>query len=745
MSGRTSLTHRAQVKGTPRQSRQKRSGILHPPTNPTRRKTPIKHQRTPQQPRTRQDRVQRLLRQALDNPNAQLRHGQWEAIRALVNRRARLLVVQPTGWGKSAVYFIATRILRDWGHGPTVIVSPLLALMRNQVEAARRLGLRAIRIDSTNKQDWHDLYQALHDDDVDALLVSPERLASDDFTPEALPPIGLLVVDEAHCISDWGHDFRPDYRRLTGVLQAMPDNVPLLATTATANPRVVEDLRAQLGTLDVQRGDLRRDSLALQTLRLPSQAHRLAWLAQHLPELPGTGIVYTLTKRDARLVADWLSAQGIAARAYFSNVEHDDFEHSDAYRQHLEDQLLHNQIKVLVATNALGMGYDKPDLGFVVHYQAPDSIVTYYQQVGRAGRDIPHAVGVLMCGGEDAAVHEYFRRCAFPDAASVQAVLKALEAHDGLTARDLEAVVNLRAGQIRQTLKFLAVETPAPVFRENGRWRRSPAPYRMDRARIERLMRQRCSEWQEMQRYVDTDGCRMAYLTAALGDVSPRACGKCDACLGRPVVASSLEDSQTLAAGRFLSQSAIPLCCPVQVPGDAFRVYGFTGRLPRELQAEKGRALCWRHDEEWGRAVTADMRRGRFRPELVSALVELVGERWQPEPRPEWITCVPSHDHPDLVPDLGRRLAAALQVPFCPVVRKVAGRQPQKAQYNSFHRCRNLDGAFRVEGEVPGGPVLLLDDVVGSGWTLAVVSALLRQAGSGVVWPLALASARSGD
>ena len=376
--------------------------------------------------------------------------------------------MQPTGWGKSAVYFIATRILRDWGHGPTVIVSPLLALMRNQVEAARRLGLRAIRIDSTNKQDWQDLYQALHDDTVDALLVSPERLASDDFVPEALPPIGLLVIDEAHCISDWGHDFRPDYRRLTGVLQAMPDNVPLLATTATANPRVVQDLRAQLGTLDVQRGDLRRDSLALQTLRLPSQAHRLAWLAQHLPELPGTGIVYTLTKRDARLVADWLSAQGIAAKAYFSNVEHDDFEHSDAYRQHLEDQLLHNQIKVLVATNALGMGYDKPDLGFVVHYQAPDSIVTYYQQVGRAGRDIPHAVGVLMCGGEDAAVHEYFRRCAFPDADSVQAVLKALEAHDGLTARDLEAVVNLRARPDQADAQVPGGGDPGPGVQ--GRW-----------------------------------------------------------------------------------------------------------------------------------------------------------------------------------------------------------------------------------------------------------------------------------
>jgi ATP-dependent DNA helicase RecQ len=333
-----------------------------------------------------------LLRRALGDPSANFRDGQWEAIEALVNRRERLLVVQRTGWGKSSVYFIATRILRDRKLGPTLIVSPLLALMRNQIEAADRLNIRALTINSTNRKKWPELQRAIRADEADALLISPERLANDEFVQEVLLPvaqrIGLLVVDEAHCISDWGHDFRPDYRRLVSILQRMPPNMRILGTTATANNRVIGDIRAQLGDLGIQRGSLMRDTLALQTIRLPDQSARLAWLAEHLPSLPGTGIIYALTKRDAEQVAGWLSDKGILAHAYYSGATSEGFDDSNAYRQHLEDLLLRNQIKALVATTALGMGYDKPDLGYVVHYQAPGSIVAYYQQVGRAGRAI---------------------------------------------------------------------------------------------------------------------------------------------------------------------------------------------------------------------------------------------------------------------------------------------------------------------------------------------------------------------
>jgi ATP-dependent DNA helicase RecQ len=274
--------------------------------------------------------------------------------------------------------------------------------MRNQIEAADRLGIQALAINWANRNDWPELQRAIRDDEADALLVSPERLANDEFVQKVLLPvaarIGLLVVDEAHCISDWGHDFRPDYRRLVNILRRMPPNMPILGTTATANNRVIGDVRAQLGDMGVMRGSLMREALALQTLRMPDQSARLAWLAEHLPALPGTGIIYTLTKRDANQVAGWLNQQGITARAYFSGVTDKGFADSNAYRQHLEDLLLGSEIKALVATTALGMGYDKPDLGFVVHYQAPGSIVAYYQQVGRAGRAIDQAFGILLSG-----------------------------------------------------------------------------------------------------------------------------------------------------------------------------------------------------------------------------------------------------------------------------------------------------------------------------------------------------------
>ena len=679
---------------------------------------------------------------------AEFRPGQWEAIDALVNRSERLLVVQRTGWGKSSVYFIATRILRDRGRGPTLIVSPLLALMRNQIEAAGRLGIRALSINSTNRQEWPDLRRAVLDDEADALLISPERLANDDFVEDVLLPIagtiGLLVVDEAHCISDWGHDFRPDYRRLVNVLRRMPDNLPILGTTATANDRVIADVQAQLGGVRVQRGSLMRETLALQTMRLPSQAARLAWLADHMDSLPGTGIIYTLTKRDANQVAGWLDEHGIQARAYYSDVTHDEFEDSNSYRQHLEDLLLRNEIKALVATTALGMGYDKPDLGFVVHYQAPSSIVAYYQQVGRAGRNIPHAVGVLMAGNEDDDIHDYFRRSAFPPEPSVTEILGALEENDGLSVRELEGAVNLRKGRIEQVLKLLSVENPAPVIKLGSRWQRTPVPYRLDHERVRRLTTQRETEWHEVQRYVDEDGCLMQFLAHALDDPGPRPCGKCASCLGGPIVDPSFKNATAVSAARFLRHAEMELNCKRQVAGDAFVQYGFRGNLPADLRAETGRILSRWGDAGWGRQVSDDKHRGRFRDELVGAVVEMLRDRWCPSPPPRWVTCAPSRRHPNLVPDFSERLSGALGLPFNPIVRKVRDNEPQKAQENRFHQCRNLDGVFAIDGPVPSGPVLLVDDVVDSGWTLTVIAALLRQAGSGPVWPLALTTSYSG-
>ena len=693
--------------------------------------------------------AENLLKTAVDDPLVQFRQGQWEAIDTIVNKRRKLLVVQRTGWGKSSVYFISARILRDNGSGPTLIVSPLLALMRNQIAAAERLGIRAETINSSNRDDWDKVIDFIYQDEVDALLISPERLANEGFIESVLIPIadriGMLVVDEAHCISDWGHDFRPDYRRLVNIIRQMPPNMPVLGTTATANDRVIDDIQQQLGDIDVQRGELARDSLSLHTLRLPNRAARLAWLAQYIPKLPGTGIVYALTIRDAELVADWLFSQGIEARAYHSRITGEDFPDSSEYRQHLEDMLLDNRIKVLVATTALGMGYDKPDLGFVIHYQAPSSVVAYYQQVGRAGRAIDRAFGVLFSGDEDSDIHEFFRRSAFPDADQVQLILEALERSDGLSVPELERRVDLRRSRIDHVLKFLSVDTPSPVARQSSRWYRSPVQYRMDLDRIKRLTRQREIEWQEIQEYIASDSCLMAYLRNALNDPATTDCGRCSVCLGRRPSDAAVSQELGIAASVFLRRSEMPITPRVIVPAGALESYGLSGNLrTRGLAASDGRVLSTWRDAGWGDMVASDKNGGRFRDELVEAVAEMYESRWNPQPAPRWVACVPSHNQPTLVSDFARRLAVRLNLPFMDVIRKAKRNRPQKEQENSFHQCGNLDGVFNIAGDIPKSPVLLVDDIVDSGWTLTVLAALLRQSGSGEVFPVALASTTPG-
>lgn len=419
------------------------------------------------------ERALELLRLGSGLPDAVFRPGQEEAIRHVVEGCGRLLVVQRTGWGKSFVYFIATKLLREGGSGPALLVSPLLALMRNQIAAAERMGVRAATIHSDNHEEWDRVESAVERDEVDILLISPERLANERFRSEVLADlavrVALLVIDEAHCISDWGHDFRPHYRLLERIVRTLPPNLRLLATTATANERVLGDLGVVLGPgLGVSRGDLNRPSLTLQTIRLPSQAERLAWLAERVPLLPGHGVIYTLTVRDANQVAEWLGSRGLEVEAYTGET--------GDRRAELEQALLGNRVKALVATTALGMGFDKPDLGFVIHYQAPGSVVAYYQQVGRAGRALEAAYGVLLSGDEDTEITDFFIDSAFPTPAEVQALLEALErAPEGLSAPQLTGEVNLSWGRIQKTLALLSLESPAPIAREGPRWQLTAA------------------------------------------------------------------------------------------------------------------------------------------------------------------------------------------------------------------------------------------------------------------------------
>lgn len=675
-----------------------------------------------------------LLRIGSGRTDAKFRDGQEDAIRHIVEGKGRLLVVQKTGWGKSFVYFIATKLLRDAGAGPSLLVSPLLALMRNQIAAAERMGVRAATINSDNMSDWEDVEGKLARGEIDILLISPERLANEHFRTHVLAgiasQISMVVIDEAHCISDWGHDFRPHYRLLERIVKTLPPNLRLLATTATANNRVMSDLTAVLGPgIDVMRGDLNRASLSLQTIRLPSQAERLAWLAEQLATLQGHGIIYTLTVRDANQVAEWLRTRGFRVEAYTGET--------GERREQLEQALLNNEVKALVATTALGMGYDKPDLAFVIHYQMPGSVVAYYQQVGRAGRALDSAYGVLLSGLEESKIADWFIRSAFPTRDEVADVLKALEDEPrGLSIPDLLGRVNLSKGRIEKTIALLSLEAPAPIARQGSRWQLTAATLSEEFwKRAERLSTQRRAEHRQMESYVGLPfGEHMAYLIDALdGDPSVVTAPPL------PPLPTTVDAKLVEEAVAFLRRTSLPITPRKKWPDGGMPRYGVSGFIPLAHRAEYGKALCLWGDAGWGGMVgLGKYRDGQFSDDLVAACVTMI-EKWNPQPAPTWVTCVPSLRHPDLVPDFAQRLAAALGLQFHRAIVKTDDRPEQKTMANSTKQARNVDGSLALSGQsIPPGPVFLVDDMVDSRWTLTVSAWLLRSGGSGPVWPIAL-------
>ncbi|MFF1956556.1 RecQ family ATP-dependent DNA helicase [Streptomyces sp. NPDC058220] len=693
---------------------------------------------------------------------ARLREDQWRAIEALVAEKRRALVVQRTGWGKSAVYFVATSLLRERGAGPTVIVSPLLALMRNQVEAAARAGIRARTINSSNAEEWDTIQDEVAGGEVDVLLVSPERLNNPDFRDQVLPRLaaatGLLVVDEAHCISDWGHDFRPDYRRLRTMLADLPAGVPVLATTATANARVTADVAEQLGTgagtdALVLRGPLDRESLSLHVLRLPDAAHRLAWLADHLDELPGSGIIYTLTVAAAEEVTAYLRQCGHTVASYTGRTENAD-------RQQAEDDLLANRVKALVATSALGMGFDKPDLGFVVHLGSPSSPIAYYQQVGRAGRGVEHAEVLLLPGREDEAIWQYFASVAFPPEELVRRTLDVLgQADRPLSLPAMEPLVELRRTRLETMLKVLDVD--GAVRRVKGGWTTTGQPWVYDTERYAWVARQRAAEQQAMRDYASTANCRMEFLRRQLDDEEAAPCGRCDNCAG-----ARFEDKVTAAA---LDAARGELGRPgVEVEPRKMWPTGLSavgidlkGRIPPGEQTFSGRALGRLSDIGWGNRLrpmlAAHAPDGPVSDDVLNAVVSVLADwakgpgGWasggsDAPPRPIGVVTVASRSRPQLVGSLGSRISEVGRMPLLGTVAYAPGTADARiSRTNSAQRVRALHEALTVPAALAealaaaGGPVLLVDDLSDTGWTLAVAARLLRKAGAEGVFPLVLA------
>lgn len=680
--------------------------------------------------------AQQWLHQALGK-NATFREGQWEAIELVVAQRKRALVVQKTGWGKSLVYFLATRLLRNQGHGVTILISPLLSLMRNQLQAADRLGLRAVTLNSTNQHEWEKIEGDLLQNQIDILFISPERLGNEGFQERIWDylknDVGLFVVDEVHCISDWGHDFRPNYRRIMGILNDLPPDTPVIGTTATANDRVVEDVAEIMGqNIAIMRGALTRESLELYAVEQElSQQERLILLSKLIKRIKGSGIVYCTTTADCLLVANWLQSQEINAKPYYANVE-------DAIgesREELERQLLDNEVQALVASVALGMGFDKPDLHFVIHYQYPGSIITYYQQIGRAGRGIENAKIILLSGEEDAEIQHYFIETSFPKAEQVEKVIDYLSEQGEAKQYDLSRIVNVKKSALENLLLHLEVEHI--VTKEKRYYRLLNAHKRPDYQRWHKVTQLRYMELAQMQSYLQQKGCLMKFLAKALDDptLQHQNCGRCQNCTGKQIKSNPTPEEIDQAT-RFLIRGKNILIQPRKMWPTGGIPGGAKGKL-EHVNAD-GLALCYLNSGGWGTNVKTGKAAGVFDDELVEASADLILAFWQHD-LPQWVTAVPSRRAPELVPNFARRLAQKLKLPYHAVLQATRTHSPQANLHNSHQQVANLWNVFKVAGAVPLAPVLLVDDVADSGWTLTVVGQVLYAAGCPNVYPFVLA------
>lgn len=671
--------------------------------------------------------------------DAEFREGQAEAVLGILEGK-RILVVQKTGWGKSLVYFLGTKILRKRSKMITLIISPLLSLMNNQIDSASKLGLCVKTINSENAEKWDEIKEALNKNEVDALIISPERLSNDDFKSMLVDSltarIGLFVVDEAHCISDWGHDFRPDYRRIINIINKLPSNIPILATTATANDRVVNDIKQQLGRdLLISRGSLMRKSLALQVIKLSTKEERLAWLASHINSIVGTGIIYCLTIGDCKLVHKWLEVNGIPSKEYYAEISAEE-------KALTVEMFMKNEIKVLVATVAFGMGFDKPDIGFVIHFQKPGNIVAYYQQIGRAGRAIDKAYAILLCGEEDDEINNYFIDSAFPTEELMTDIVNTIISNPGIRQSSLEVHINMKKGKIEKCLDYLLVN--GEIYKEKGKFYKTPRPWIPDTEKSKKITAIRKEELKQMNDFTRWENCYMKYIADMLDDPYAQKCHNCANCMRHPLISEEISTEMVARAQQFIKDD-FNIIKPRKMWPVGFKIDG-RNKIEEKYLCETGCVLSNYNDAGWGKLVsTGKYKNNNFDEQLVEAAVNLL-KSFVMDNNIEWITNISSLRRPDLVRNFTKSLAKRLDLEYRDTIQKIDSARCQKELNTNYLQCNNAYNSFEVNNVLEGN-VLLVDDMVDSRWTFTVCGYKLRKKGCGKIFPFALANTggRNGD
>jgi ATP-dependent DNA helicase RecQ len=669
-----------------------------------------------------------IVIERLAGPDAVPREDQIDAVEATISEKSRVLVVQATGWGKSAVYWAATSALRSLGLGPTLVVSPLLALMRNQVQAATKAGLSAATINSSNLDDWDDIYTQLKNDDFDVLLISPERLGNPRFAAQLddlLSRVGLVVIDEAHCISDWGFDFRPDYQRLARVLLSTP-HASVLSTTATANTRVTRDVERQMGPDTITfRGTLARTSLSLAVVPGLEPLERYAWVGHALADMPGSGIIYVLTVAEADKLAGFLSSAGYTCRAYTGQMSNEE-------REVIEGQLLRNEIKAVVATSALGMGYDKPDLGFCLHVGSPSTPVAYYQQVGRAGRGIDHAVAVLLPSESDEKIWEFFATASIPKKEDAEKVVSLLD-QNSMGLLDIQSATGIRRGRLEALLKILAVE--GNVARDGSRWQATGVRYIHDSVKWTALAEARAEEANLMRQFAGGRGCLMEFLQLALDDPDPGKCGRCSVCTGVKPGPGIEPDAKWLRQARDFARGIDAIVEPRKQWPRGTHKGAILGLL-------EGRAVAFADDPAWNDSLRIMNNKGfsRIPTELLAGAVETL-TRWSQvwDVRPTWVMPAPAFGvHAEANRLLAEHVARVGRRPLVEPFEWIGGPAPRDSASGPV--VQHLDEVIRMRDgvDLPQGPVLLCSVEIRTKWTSCVVARLLREAGAGPVMPFAI-------